>query len=137
MAEVANLIAAVLMLLGAVFCLSAAVGIVRFPDVITRLHAATKPQVFGLLLILTAVVLSLRTWQSLGICALVALFQIVTAPVSAHMVSRTAYRTGLWDPGAAVVDELGDDLAKAGFTHQDESAGAARLRQGLEQDERE
>ena len=37
---------------GALFCLAAAIGLVRFPDPLTRMHAATKPSVFGLLLVL-------------------------------------------------------------------------------------
>lgn len=114
---IGDLIAAILVLIGSLFCLSAAVGIVRFPDVITRLHAATKPQVFGLIVILTGVIVAHPTWQVAGICLLTIAFQIMTNPVSAHMVSRTAYRTGLWNADDAVVDELGDDLAKAGYTH--------------------
>ena len=45
----------VLILLGAVLCLSAAVGLLRFRDVPSRLHAATKPQVLGLILILSLI----------------------------------------------------------------------------------
>lgn len=95
MSSFADLVAALLLLAGAFFCFTAAVGVLRFPDVITRLHAATKPQVFGLLLILTGIVVSQRSWQVAGVCVLVAAFQIATSPVSAHMVSRAAYRTGL------------------------------------------
>ena len=51
----------VLILLGAVLCLSAAVGLLRFRDVPSRLHAATKPQVLGLILICLAIALSQRT----------------------------------------------------------------------------
>lgn len=124
MTDIINLVSAVLVLLGAFFCLSAAVGIVRFPDVITRLHAATKPQVFGLILILTGVALRLWDWKVTLLAVLIIAFQILTAPVSAHMVSRTAYRLGLWDSDHALVDELADDLEEAGFTHpQDEEEG--------------
>lgn len=124
MTELIHLASAVLVLCGAFFCLSAAVGIVRFPDVITRLHAATKPQVFGLILILTGVALRMWDWKMTLLGTLIVAFQILTAPVSAHMVSRTAYRLGLWDVDHALVDELGDDLEEAGFTHpQDEEEG--------------
>ena len=51
----------VLILLGAVLCLSAAVGLLHFRDVPSRLHAATKPQVLGLLLICIAIALSQRS----------------------------------------------------------------------------
>lgn len=119
-AVICDLCAAILLSCGAFFCVSAAVGILRFPDVITRLHAATKPQVFGLILILAAIVLAERSYEALGICVLVAAFQIATNPVSAHMVARSAYRTGLWDAGNAVVDGLAVDLEKAGYSHADD-----------------
>ncbi|MGD8214703.1 monovalent cation/H(+) antiporter subunit G [Aestuariimicrobium sp. Y1814] len=124
MTEVIDVVAAVFVLAGTFFCLSGAVGIVRFPDVITRLHAATKPQVFGLILILTGVALRMWSWQVTLLGTLIVAFQIMTAPVSAHMVSRTAYRLGLWDSDHALADELAEDLEEAGFTHpQDEDEG--------------
>lgn len=130
MTDVIQLVAALFVLFGAFFCLSAAVGVVRFPDVITRLHAATKPQVFGLILILTGVALKMWDWKVTLLGTLIVAFQILTAPVSAHMVARTAYRLGLWDSDHALVDELGEDLEEAGFSHpQDEDEGAS-ARQG-------
>ncbi len=115
-----DLLAAVLLLLGAFFCFAAAVGVVRFGDVLMRMHAATKPQVFGLLLVLAAVLVTHRTWQVALFCSAVVALQILTAPVSGHMVARTAYRTGQWDSDAAVVDELAIDLHDAGFSTVDE-----------------
>jgi len=46
--DVLGALAAICMLLGAVLAVSGTLGIVRFPDVLSRLHAATKPQVLGL-----------------------------------------------------------------------------------------
>lgn len=108
---------AVLLCAGAFFCLAAAVGVVRFPDVLTRAHAATKPQVFGLVLVLTGVVLTLRTWQVAALCLLTIVLQIFTAPISGHMLARTAYRTDQWDSEHADVDDLARDLAEAGFVN--------------------
>lgn len=124
MSEVFDLVAVILVFIGSVFCLSAAVGVIRFPDVITRLHAAAKPQVFGLIVILVGVVVAIRTWQVAALCFLVAVFQVVTNPVAAQMVSRTAYRTGLWDSENAVVDELGEDLQALGYVHADDEGAA-------------
>lgn len=121
---VLDLVGAALLLLGSLFCLAAAVGVVRFPDVLTRLHAATKPQVFGLVLILTGVALTLRTWHVSVLAAFTIGLQILTAPVSGHMLARTAYRTDQWDDQHAVMDELGEDLEAAGFTNiLDEETG--------------
>ncbi|GAA1232143.1 multicomponent Na+:H+ antiporter subunit G [Microbacterium phyllosphaerae] len=102
----------VLILLGAVLCLSAAVGLLRFRDVPSRLHAATKPQVLGLILICLAIALSQRTvggiLVGLAIVAPVVLMQFATAPLSAHIVGRQAYRNGTTDERSLVVDELAD-----------------------------
>lgn len=112
-----DLLGALLLVAGAFFCLAAALGVARFPDVMTRLHAATKPQVFGLVLVLSGVMLTLRTPQVVGLSLLTIALQIITAPVAGHMLARTAYRTGQWDFDDAVVDDLGRDLAEAGFAH--------------------
>jgi len=102
---------AVCLVIGAVFCLAAAVGLVRFPDPLTRMHAATKPSVFGLLVVLLGVALSLRDAKVVTLLALAVLMQVMTAPVSGHLVSRTAHRSGQWDAGHAALDELADDQA--------------------------
>jgi len=114
--SILDLAGAFLLVLGAFFCLAAAIAQVRFPDVMARIHAVTKPQVFGLLLAITGIALTLRTWSVVSILLVVGLFQLVTAPVAAHMVARTAYRTGQWASDEALVDELGEDLAESGFT---------------------
>jgi len=114
-----DLAGALLLLGGAFFCFAGAVGVLRFPDVLTRLHAATKPQVFGRVLVRAGVAVTLRTWQSAVLCVLIVALQVLTTPVSGHMLARTAYRTGQWNDGAAVVDALARDLADAGFVQAD------------------
>ncbi|WP_424936764.1 MULTISPECIES: monovalent cation/H(+) antiporter subunit G [Bacteria] len=102
----------VLVLLGALLCLTAAIGLLRFRDVPTRLHAATKPQVLGLLVICLAIALSQRSviGTVLGVALVipVLLMQFATAPLSAHMVGRQAYRNGTIDRRSLVVDELAE-----------------------------
>lgn len=116
--EALDVLGAVLLLAGSFFCLAAAVGIVRFPDVLTRLHAATKPQVFGLILVLTGVALTLRSWPVVVLAVMTIALQVLTAPVSGHMLARTAFRTDQWDDEGAVFDELSDDLEAAGFVNK-------------------
>ncbi|MFB4349740.1 monovalent cation/H(+) antiporter subunit G [Microbacterium sp. CR_7] len=102
----------VLILLGAVLCLSAAVGLLRFRDVPSRLHAATKPQVLGLALICLSIAVSMGSVGSilvgLLLVAPIVLMQFATAPLSAHMVGRQAYRNGTTDERSLVVDELAE-----------------------------
>jgi multicomponent Na+:H+ antiporter subunit G len=103
-----NVASLILILIGAVLCLTAAIGLLRFRDVPTRLHAATKPQVLGLILICLAVALSLRSWPVVAFLLPIVLIQLATAPLSAHMVGRQAYRNGTIDHTALHVDELAD-----------------------------
>ncbi|CAL9416396.1 monovalent cation/H(+) antiporter subunit G [Streptomyces albus] len=110
---VADVAGACFMLAGALLCVVAGIGLVRLPDVLTRMHAATKPQSFGLLLVLIGSGLWLRSAVDLGILLLVGLFQLTTSPVAAHMVGRAAYRTGRLDREDIVVDELDQALRKA------------------------
>lgn len=84
----------VLLLLGSLLCLAAAIGLVRFPDLLTRMHAGTKPQALGTLLVLLGLALRLREPLAIGMILLISLFQLLTVPVGSHMVGRAAYRIG-------------------------------------------
>ncbi|MGL3148841.1 monovalent cation/H(+) antiporter subunit G [Microbacterium sp. A82] len=102
----------VLILLGALLCLSAAVGLLHFRDVPSRLHAATKPQVLGVILICLAVAVSQRSiggiLLGIALVAPIVLMQFATAPLSAHIVGRQAYRNGTAEERRLVVDELAE-----------------------------
>jgi multicomponent Na+:H+ antiporter subunit G len=108
MTALIDILSLVLVLLGALLCVTAAIGLLRFRDVPTRLHAATKPQVLGLLLIAVAVALSLRSWAVVAALIPVVLIQMATAPLSAHIIGRQAYRNGTIAEDTLVVDELRD-----------------------------
>jgi multicomponent Na+:H+ antiporter subunit G len=112
---VLDILGALLLLLGAMLCFAAAVGLVRFPDTLTRMHAATKPQTLGLLCAAAGLALSLHSIRALGMLVLVAALQLITAPVAAHMVGRTSYRTGQVRSDLLTEDDLADDLGAAGF----------------------
>ncbi len=113
-AGILDLIAAVLLVLAAFLTLAAAVGLIRFPDALARLHAATKPQILGLLLAVLALALGVRSWAVLLLIVPVVVFQLLTAPIAAHMVGRAGYRTGEFDDESLVIDELAPDVDAAG-----------------------
>lgn len=113
MDEVIDTVAAVFVVLGALLSLVAGVGVLRFPDALSRLHAGTKPQVLGLVFIVLAVALSARTWTVLLLLIPVVLFQLLTAPVAAHMIGRAGYRTKNLRADLLLVDELADDVERA------------------------
>ncbi|MEU3455447.1 monovalent cation/H(+) antiporter subunit G [Micromonospora sp. NPDC006766] len=106
MSAIADWSGAACLLAGALLTLAAGVGVLRFPDALGRMHAATKPQVLGVLLLLAGLALRLRTPADLGMIALVALFQLATAPVAAQMVGRAAYRSGRIDRDLLDTDEM-------------------------------
>ena len=106
---VADVLASVCLLGGALLAFAAGVGVVRFPDLLARMHSATKPQVLGLVLTLLGVALRLRSGPALWMLLLVAMFGMLTSPVAAHMVGRAGYRTGKVRHELLVVDELTAD----------------------------
>ena len=103
-----DVLSAVLLLAGVALAVVAAIGLVRFPDVFSRMHAATKPATLGLLLIVLGAALQMDERGDAVKLLLVAAFQFVTAPVAAHMVGRAAYRSGIGDLDGLVVDDLRD-----------------------------
>lgn len=99
---------AAFLIAGAAFSLAAGVALIRFPDILSRMHAATKPQVLGLLLVLLGCALRFRNTVDITTLVLIGAFQLSTAPVAAHMVGRVAYRSGLQRGDLLVVDDLAD-----------------------------
>ncbi|GAA1796902.1 monovalent cation/H(+) antiporter subunit G [Agromyces neolithicus] len=108
----AEIAAGLLILISAFLSMAAGIGIVRFPDVLTRLHAATKPQVLGLATVLLAIVLQVPTWGVLSTAVLVLTFQLLTQPMTAHMIGRAAYRSDHVRFDLLIEDDLGDDIAQ-------------------------
>jgi multicomponent Na+:H+ antiporter subunit G len=106
--ELLDLLVSGCLVAGGLLSLLAGIGLVRFPDVLSRMHAATKPQVLGVLLILLALAVSLRDGADLATLVLIGGFQLVTAPLTAQMIGRAAYRTGRVRSDLLVVDELAD-----------------------------
>lgn len=101
-----DLAVSVLLLVGGAFCLVAAVGLLRFPDVFMRMHAGTKAGTLGVGLTLAALALDAGTIESAARAAIAVAFVLITAPVAAHVAGRAAYRarTRLWQ--GTVIDEL-------------------------------
>lgn len=100
-----DIVSAALLLAGASQCLLGALGLVRLPSVLSRMQAATKPQTLGLFLILAGAALRVPL-ESAVTLLLVAVFQVITAPVIAQLVGRSAYNGGSVQPRLLVVDEL-------------------------------
>jgi multicomponent Na+:H+ antiporter subunit G len=124
LAGVADVVAIGCLLAGAFLCLTAGVGLVRFPDVLSRMHAGTKPQVLGVLLVMVGGAIRLHGWSATWMLLLVAAFQLLTAPVSAHMISRVAYRRRHVRRDLLLVDELRGTEGRDSVYQGDEPADA-------------
>lgn len=103
-----DVVSGTLVLCGSALALTAAIGVVRFPDTLTRMHAASKPQVLGLLLVLTGAGLRLRGHADVGMLILAGLFTLITAPVVANRVGQLAYREQSFRDDLLIRDELED-----------------------------
>lgn len=110
----------VLILCGALLCVTAAIGLLRFPDLLTRMHAATKPQVLGVLLVLLGVALTKQGGLHIGMLLLVGVFQMLTIPVGAHMVGRAGFRTGQVAPSDVHLGPPSDHVADEDGPQTDE-----------------
>lgn len=110
--SIPDLLAAVLVLAGSALALTAAIGVLRFPDTLTRMHAATKPQVLGLLLVLGGATIRLSGNVDVGMLVLTGMFTLITAPVIAQRVGQLAYREQRVSD-ELTVDEMRDDTERA------------------------
>ena len=85
----------VLLLAGAAFFLAGTVGLLRFPDVYTRLHALTKADNVGLGLMATGLALQAESWAAIGKIALIWLLVLLASATGAHLIARSALRKGI------------------------------------------
>ncbi|MBW4839966.1 MAG: Na+/H+ antiporter subunit G [Paenibacillaceae bacterium] len=103
-----EVVGAILILLGAVFSLISAIGIIRLPDVYTRSHAASKSSTLGVLCALVGTLLYFLISEGYFSIRLILgiFFVFLTAPVAAHVICRAAYRHCVPLAEGTVEDEL-------------------------------
>ncbi len=93
-ADLVDWLSAALLLGGAFFTLAAAIGLVRLPDLFTRMHAASKAGAVGAGLFLIAAGLQGENWGIFARTVAGFFFLILTSPVSAHLLARAFVATG-------------------------------------------
>ncbi len=101
-------VADALVLFGVLVMTIGVYGVVRMPDTYTRLHAASKMVVLGVMPLLLASALAGDKGVVMRVI-LIALFLLVTTPVSSHVVARAAYLRGERMSVSEAVDESGND----------------------------
>ena len=100
------MIGELLALIGAALVLLSAIGVVRFTDVLARLHALAKASTLGVLLILTGAAVNLRDVNDLTSVVLAGVLHLLASPPASNMVSRAAYLAeGL--PGGGLDERAG------------------------------
>jgi multicomponent Na+:H+ antiporter subunit G len=105
---IADRIGEAIVLLGAVLVLLAAVGVVRFPDVLSRMQSLTKASTMGVVLVTTGAVPVLPTLNDDTSAIAAAVLQLLTLPIGASLIARAAYRSRSIDNGLDADDELAD-----------------------------
>jgi multicomponent Na+:H+ antiporter subunit G len=115
-----EIVAAVLIGAGLLLGVVSAIGLNRFDGVLMRIHAASKPQVLGLILVFSGASLVAGSWALAGFLLVVLLAQMLTVPVASVMVGRAAFRRGFVRGGDYAIDELSERLASPTDDDDDE-----------------
>lgn len=102
-----------LALLGSILVLLAAAGVVRFGDVLARMHALAKASTLGVLLLFVGASINLTDINDVTSIALAALLHVLTTPPASNMLSRAAYLAYGMPPRPGAIDE-GAEVLGAG-----------------------
>lgn len=106
--DVVLIVTGVIMLIGAAFAVIAAIGLLRLPDIYTRTHAASKAGTLGsgLMLLSLAVFSQELDVVTRAIAAIV--FFLLTAPISSHLLARSAYLVGYRPEPSTRCEDMAD-----------------------------
>lgn len=96
----------VVLVVGACLVLLAAIGVVRFADVLARMHAGAKASTLGIVLVGIGAAMRIQTAGAVVTVMLVIVLQLVASPVGSHVIARAVYRR---DQVVLAHDELADD----------------------------
>jgi multicomponent Na+:H+ antiporter subunit G len=121
-----------LLILGAAFMVLASIGVLRLPDLPTRMHATTKAGALGAMLIMAGVAFHFGDSTVVARAIAIVVFIFLTAPIAAHVIGRAGYFTGmeLWE--GTVKDELRErydthlHTLESGLENQDKPDGSSK-----------
>jgi multicomponent Na+:H+ antiporter subunit G len=80
-----------LVLTGSLFMLLSGIGVLRFRDVLVRMHALTKASTLGVLLVLLGAAIALEHPNDITSLVLAAVLHLVTSPIGNNLLSRATY----------------------------------------------
>jgi multicomponent Na+:H+ antiporter subunit G len=90
-----EIITTILLISGAIFFLAGTVGLLRFPDVYTRLHALTKADNVGLGLVIAGLALQAESWTAVGKLLLIWILVLLAGASVAYLVATAARQRGI------------------------------------------
>jgi len=108
--EMRFVVAYLFMAIGVFFSLTSVLGIIRLPDVYTRIHAGTKALTGGALFVLAGGAILAPSWQASAKFVLIIVFFLITNPLSSHAIARACYRHGI-KPELIYKDEYGEKIS--------------------------
>lgn len=112
MDSIVTLISAALVVIGAFFALVASVGLLRLPDVYTRMHAASKAGTMGSGLMLIALAIHAGDTGIMTRALAGVVFFLLTTPISTHLLAKAAYSVGYRLDPISVCDEMAENVTK-------------------------
>lgn len=118
-----EILTAIMWVAGAGFALLAAVGLLRMPDVFTRMQASTKASTLGLGCLLLGAALQLGDFASFIRVVSIGAFILLTTPVAAHVIARAAYLADipLWE--GTVLDDRRRDADRVAQSQAQQQPG--------------
>ena len=119
-----ELIGSIVILIGAVFLLLAAIGVARMPDIYNRIQTGTKATTLGLIMVLAGIAFYHPAWTWKLIVLIY--FVILSNPATSHALARAAHKRSIFKTSATVVDQL---------ESYERDTGEEKIEESLEQSE--
>ena len=91
MASILDTVGGICLIAGALFALLAGIGVHKFRDPYSRMHAAAKSPTLGLILVSIGAALLIRTFEATATVFLVVVLQLLTSPVGTHLAGRAVH----------------------------------------------
>lgn len=101
-----NILSSICILMGSIFILIAAIGVLRMPYLLIRMHAATKAGTLGTGLILIGLICHFKKWNVTVESFITIMFVFIAAPIASHLLARAAYFRGIKLAKITIIDEL-------------------------------
>lgn len=106
-----EIVASIMLIAGSALAFLAALGLLRFTDIFSRMQATSKPATLGILLTLGGSALTVDRAPAVAKLILVIILQFLTGPIGAHLIGRAVYRSGADMELESGIDELAEYLA--------------------------